>query len=119
MESKKTKLADNKKVAEAQIERYLISEIKRIGGLCWKWTSPGTNGVPDRIIMIQSMMIAVELKAPGEKVRPLQEHRIAEIRKTGNIVYVLDSYEAVDGFISDLEETTKIWMDLNRSVETI
>ena len=114
MESKKTKLATNKKVAEAQIERYLVSEIKRIGGLCWKWTSPGTNGVPDRIIMIQGLTIAVELKAPGEEVRPLQQHRIDEIKLTGNMACVVDSYEVVDKLIRNLENGRILNMHVGR-----
>lgn len=111
MESKK---ATNKKVAEVQIERYLVKEIERIGGLCWKFVSPGTNGVPDRIAMIHGMTIFIELKAPGEKIRPLQMHRIDEILQTGNRAFMIDSFEKVDGLIKTLESKVILQDSLKR-----
>jgi hypothetical protein len=36
-------------VREKVIENYLCEEAKKIGGLCYKFTSPGRRGVPDRI----------------------------------------------------------------------
>ena len=35
---------------EKQIERYLKEEVQARGWLCWKLVSPGTTGVPDRIV---------------------------------------------------------------------
>ncbi len=34
---------------EKEIEDYLVDRIKDLGGMCPKWNSPGTKGVPDRI----------------------------------------------------------------------
>ncbi|MDV6239876.1 VRR-NUC domain-containing protein, partial [Trueperella bernardiae] len=34
---------------EHAIEQHLKKAVEAIGGLCWKFTSPGTAGVPDRI----------------------------------------------------------------------
>lgn len=34
---------------EQAIEQHLKKAVEAIGGLCWKFTSPGTAGVPDRI----------------------------------------------------------------------
>ena len=45
---------------ENQVERHLHSRIGLIGGLCFKFTSPGTAGVPDRII-IHERNIAFDL----------------------------------------------------------
>ena len=34
---------------EKQVEQKLVAAVKSKGGVCWKFTSPGTAGVPDRI----------------------------------------------------------------------
>ena len=49
---------------ESQIERRLVEGVKRLGGMCLKFVSPGTLGVPDRIIITaKGRVIFVELKA--------------------------------------------------------
>ena len=60
---------------ERDIERALVSMVKRRGGLCLKWVCPGFAGVPDRIILMPGgHVIFVETKRPkGGKVAPLQE----------------------------------------------
>ena len=51
---------------EKMIESRLVQEVQSRGGLCWKFTSPGTDGVPDRIVLMPGGKIAfVEVKAPG------------------------------------------------------
>ena len=37
---------------ERNVERRLVDLVRRRGGLCLKWTSPGTVGVPDRIVVM-------------------------------------------------------------------
>ena len=51
---------------ENEIEAKLVKAVKDVGGVCWKFTSPGTAGVPDRIVLMPSGRIGfVEVKAPG------------------------------------------------------
>ena len=38
---------------ERDIEKKLVNEIRKMGGEAFKWTSPGNDGVPDRIVMLQ------------------------------------------------------------------
>lgn len=38
---------------EKEIEKYLREEIKKLGGIAYKFVSPGQVGVPDRICLIQ------------------------------------------------------------------
>ena len=48
---------------ESQIERRLVEGVKRLGGMCLKFVSPGTLGVPDRIIITaKGRVIFVELQ---------------------------------------------------------
>ena len=61
---------------EKELEARLVKEINRRGGWCPKWTSPGTAGVPDRIVLIPGGKIAfVEMKRPkGSRVSALQKY---------------------------------------------
>lgn len=61
---------------ENVIERQLVMAVKKMGGMAVKFVSPGLDGVPDRIVLLPDKKMAfVELKAPGKKLRPLQEKR--------------------------------------------
>ena len=89
---------------EREIERKLVNAVKKQGGLCWKFTSPGTAGVPDRIILMPKGHIAfVETKAPGETMRPLQEKRKRQLESLGFKVFCLDSIEDIPKVISEIE----------------
>ena len=88
---------------ESFIEEKLTKAVKQNGGLCWKFTSPGTAGVPDRIILMPKGRIAfVEVKAPGEKPRPLQLSRHKLLRRLGFRVYVLDNIDDIEKIISEV-----------------
>ena len=88
---------------EKQVEQKLVAAVKSKGGVCWKFTSPGTAGVPDRIILMPGGRIAfVEVKAPGEKPRPLQLLRHLTLRRLGFKVFVLDALEDIDKIISEV-----------------
>lgn len=91
---------------EKSIEAKLVAAVKAVGGICWKFTSPGTSGVPDRIVLIPFGRIAfVEVKASGEKLRPLQRLRIRTLRRLGFKAFVLDNPEQI-GEIIDAVQTT-------------
>ncbi len=91
---------------EKVIEQKLVSEVKKVGGICPKWVAPGFDGVPDRIAMFPGGRIAfVEVKAPGEKPRPLQRARHELLRKLGFRVYVLDEIEKIGGMIDEIRTT--------------
>lgn len=76
---------------EVEIERRLVSETKRRGGLCLKWVCPGFDGVPDRIILMPGGKIGfAELKAPGKRPRPLQASKHRLFLKLGFPVHVID-----------------------------
>lgn len=87
---------------ESVIEHRLCVEIKKRGGLCLKWESPGYNGVPDRIVIMPNQIIFVELKAPGRVPRPLQEYVHRLLRNLGCRVQVIDNVEGVLKFVNAL-----------------
>lgn len=88
---------------EKVIEQKLTKAVRQNGGVCWKFTSPGTAGVPDRIILMPKGQIAfVEVKAPDERPRPLQLSRHRLLRKLGFKVYVLDALEDIEKIILEV-----------------
>lgn len=88
---------------EKEIESKLVREVKKIGGLCWKFVSPGVVGVPDRLILLIGGKAAfVECKAPSKTLRKIQIKRKKQLEDLGFKVYVLDSKEDVEGIICDI-----------------
>lgn len=82
-------------VTERHLEQRLKVSVEALGGLCWKFTSPGTAGVPDRICLHDGRVVFVELKAPGKKPRPIQQRRIQQLREQGFEVFVVDSVSGI------------------------
>lgn len=88
---------------ESALERKLVREVKQIGGLAPKWTSPGNRGVPDRLIILPGgRTVYVEMKAPGKPLEPLQEKWARTLRKLGHEVYKIDSLDDIDQFIQEV-----------------
>lgn len=91
---------------EKQIEEKLRLSVKAHGGIALKFTSPGFDGMPDRLLLFPKGKIAfAELKAPGEKPRPLQLSRHKLLRRLGFKVYVVDSTEQIGGVIDEILTT--------------
>jgi hypothetical protein len=68
-----------------------------------KFISPSMAGLPDRIVLIPGgIAIFVEMKAPGKKLRPLQQKRKLQLEALGFSVYCLDSIPAIDTFIREV-----------------
>lgn len=88
---------------EKIIENKLKNTIKEKGGLCLKFVSPGFDGVPDRIILLPDGIIAfAELKAPGKKLRPLQERRKRQLESLGFSVFCIDNTECIGGVLNEI-----------------
>ena len=76
---------------EKTIEQKLVKAVKAVGGIALKLTCPGWGGVPDRLILLPDTRLAfVEVKAPGETLRPLQVKRIRQLETLGFSVYCID-----------------------------
>lgn len=97
---------------ERTIEQYLVERVNALGGECRKLKWIGRNGAPDRLVMLPMRDVTdpdngfpiayaprtlfVELKAPGEKCRTHQLREHERMRRMGQIVVVVDSFEGVD-----------------------
>lgn len=87
---------------EKNIEKHFKNEIEKIGGKAFKFSSPGNNGVPDRIVLCKGKCYFVELKRPGAEPRKLQKAVIKTFNKLGFKVYVIDSIDKVGEFINEI-----------------
>lgn len=89
---------------EKQIEQKLVLDVRRRGGICPKLTSPGFDGMPDRLVLMPGGHLAfVEVKAPGKKPRPLQEARHQQLRSLGFLVYTLDDTAQIGGILDEIQ----------------
>lgn len=88
---------------EKTVEQKLVKAVKAAGGFCPKWTAPGFDGLPDRIVLLPGgRMGFVEVKASGKKARPLQKSRHELLRSLGYRVYVLDDPGQIGGIIDEI-----------------
>lgn len=88
---------------EKQIEKYLVNEIERLGGLCIKFPPLFFRGFPDRIVLMPGALIVfVEMKDKGKKPTRVQLMTHDKLRSLGFRVEVLDSKESVNDFILTL-----------------
>ena len=95
---------------EKDIEKILVAEVKKLGGRAYKWTGPGNDGVPDRIVIFPDQApVFVELKTDTGKLSALQKVQIDRLRALGQKVYVAHGLDGVSQFFQDegFEETSK------------
>lgn len=91
---------------EKIIEHHLVMETEKVGGKALKFVSPSFAGIPDRLILLaDGKMGFVEVKAPGQKPRPLQLKRHAMLRRLGYKVFVLDAIEEIPGVLETIAHT--------------
>ena len=91
---------------EKTIEAKLVTAAKRLGGLALKFISPGLDGVPDRLVLLPGCRLAfIELKAPGKRLRPLQERHKRQLEALGFRVFVIDSTEQIGGTLDEIRSS--------------
>lgn len=87
--------------AEREVERELVERAQALGGMAYKFTSPGRRGVPDRILLLPGRVPQfVELKRKGQKPKPHQLREHARIRAAGGVVHVIDSIKGVEELLA-------------------
>lgn len=80
------------KEREAVAEKLLRIRVAKAGGLCLKF---GTNGMPDRIVILRGRVTFIELKRPGGVPRPDQLYCIEKLHRAGADVRVLAGSDEV------------------------
>lgn len=91
---------------ESELEKKFCGLVKQAGGKAYKFVSPGSAGVPDRIVVLPGAKIGfVELKRPGGQLRELQRVRCAELENLGCYTAVVDSEERAEEVISEIRRS--------------
>jgi len=75
---------------ESWIEGANVRYARRCGMMLEKFVSPGTRGVPDRILCGNAQVAFIEYKAPGQQPEGHQRRDHARRREAGLVVYVVD-----------------------------
>jgi len=103
MKDLKVKLA---KISERDIEEFLVSEVKKVGGLALKFTSQGNAGVPDRLVILPDGNVHfIELKAKGKKPSKLQKVVHKQFLQRNVKVEIIDSKEEVKEWLDGIYTT--------------
>jgi len=90
-------------MAEKEIERRMCELIRKRGGLAYKFISPGSNGMPDRVVITSGGRVYfVELKAEDGKLTKLQKRRIEELKKCGANARVVCGWEEAKNFVEEV-----------------
>lgn len=87
---------------EKDIEKVLVTEVRKMGGRAFKWVSPGNDGVPDRIVIFPDRPpVFVELKAENGRLSALQKVQVRRLQDMGQDVRVLRGIQEVGRFLED------------------
>lgn len=86
-------------ISEKELEKIFAGEIKKAGGRAYKFTSPGNDGVPDRIVLLpDGKIIFVELKTDTGRLTRLQSVQCKRIASLGQEVNVLHGLSEIGDF---------------------
>lgn len=95
---------------EKEIEKILVTEVRKLGGRAYKWVSPGNDGVPDRIVVFPGKPpVFVELKSESGKLSTLQKVQLRRLLELGQAVFVIKGIDGLSEFfrLNGYEETSK------------
>ena len=92
---------------EADLEARLVRGAKAVGGVAYKFVSPGSVGVPDRLVVLPGgKIVFVELKAEDGRLSRMQVYQIAQLRGLGADVRVVKGAAGVEEFLDWLREVS-------------
>lgn len=88
---------------EKDIEKWLGDQVKNLGGLYYKFVSPGNRGVPDRIIVFPpGVTIFVELKTDKGRTSAIQDVQIKRLQRAGAPVRVVKGRTDAERLVADI-----------------
>lgn len=89
---------------ESQLEKKLVEEVHRRGGLARKFVSPNQRGVPDRIVIWPNGTVHfVELKTCTGKLSKLQSLEQKRLIDRGCSVFTLYGLQDVHRYLEGVE----------------
>lgn len=88
---------------ESYIERKVLTHAKSKGWVDFKWSSPTSRGVPDRILFRSGLVLMIEFKKEKQKPTIYQQHVHNQLKKQGFLVHVVDSVVSGKNLIDSFE----------------
>ena len=90
---------------ERDIEKWLRRQVERLGGLAFKFTSPGNDGVPDRLAVLPGGTIYfIELKTDRGRLTPIQVWQQDRLRQLGCQVRTIRGMAEAAAFIGEARD---------------
>jgi hypothetical protein len=90
---------------ESTIEKHLVTQVKALGGMAYKFTSPAHRGVADRVVCLpDGQTWFVELKAPGGRLSELQKIFAEDMARMNQRYACLWSKEHVEEWLNDRKQ---------------
>ena len=87
---------------ESTIEKHLVTQVKALGGMAYKFTSPAHRGVADRVVCLpDGQTWFVELKAPGGRLSELQKIFAEDMTRMNQRYVCLWSKEQIEEWLND------------------
>ena len=86
---------------EAQIQKEILDYLKFLGAWTVKVVTANKSGVPDILACLGGKFVAIEVKRPGEKARPLQLAQIRRIRSAGGTSFETDNVEEAKRILNE------------------
>lgn len=88
---------------EKEIEAVLVREVGKMGGVAYKFVSPGRVGVPDRIVILPGRRpVFVELKTDHGELTATQSVQIRKLRDLGQTVEITYGLDGVKDLLKRL-----------------
>ena len=88
---------------ERDIEKKLAALVKKLGGLSYKFVSPGCDGVPDRIVITpEGAVVFWELKTETGRLSPRQRLQIDRLQSHGCQVVVTYGWEETEKTVREV-----------------
>jgi len=89
-------------VKESTIEKHLVTQVKALGGMAYKFTSPAHRGVADRVVCLpDGQTWFVELKAPSGRLSELQKIFAEDMARMSQRYVCLWSKEQIEEWLND------------------
>lgn len=90
---------------ESVIEGKLRKKVVDMGGRFFKWVSPGSDGVPDRIAILPGGRIYfVELKTDKGRLTDIQKYQQEVLRRLGCNVTTVYGETGIENFVESVKD---------------
>ena len=84
---------------EGEIEDYFTERAENMGAEVRKLAWVNRRGAPDRFVALKGVVLLIEFKAPGEKLRPNQKKEHEKLKRAGVNVITIENRKECDNLL--------------------